>query len=117
MRQSFLFIFAIVIIFGFAGCISAQKKTAEQESTDEIISAVGSMTEGLTNSEVSKEDLKRTAIQMQKDPEVRSAVEAVNKAFDIKDTGVKYCPKDGKRYSSRLEFCPIHKDTKLVPVD
>ena len=64
------------------GCQTAPKKTAQQESTDQVI----------------------------------SAVKAVNAAFNVEDTGVKYCPVDGKRYSSRLEYCPDHKDVKLIPV-
>ena len=83
---------------------------------DETISAVGTMTEGLTNQDISEEDFKRLRVQVQKDPETQSAVKAVNSAFNIQDTCVKYCPVDGKRYSCRLETCADH-NVKLMLVE
>lgn len=100
-----------------AGCQTAPKKAGPAtESADEVVSAIGSMTEGLTNQSVSKEDLKRLAVEVQKDPETRSAVNAVNSAFNIEASGVKYCPVDGKRFSSRLDMCPTHH-IKLLTLD
>ena len=64
----------------------------------------------------SQVDLKKLAVQVQKDPQARSAVTAVNSAFNMRDTAVKYCPVDGKRFSSRLEYCPEHH-VKLIPVE
>ena len=61
-------------------------------------------------------DLKTLAAQLRKDPQAQSAVTAVNSSFGIEDTGVKYCPVDGKHYSSRLDVCPVHK-VKLIPVE
>ena len=46
----------------------------------------------------------------------REVMSALGTAFNIQDSGVKYCPVDGKRYSSRLEMCPEHK-VKLLPVE
>ncbi len=102
----------------FVGCQTAPKKAEPKaESPQEIMRALGTVTEGLTNSSVSKEDLKRLGQQVEKDPQARSALTAVNSAFNVEDTGVKYCPVDGKRYSSRIEFCPNHKDVKLLRVE
>lgn len=109
------FLFISVLLFAY-GCQTAPKQKIAGESTQEVVSALGAVTQGLTNKDISQEDLKRLAVQVQRDPQAKSALEAVNASFNVKDTGVKYCPVDGKRYSSRLEFCPDHK-TKLLPVE
>lgn len=46
----------------------------------------------------SKDDLKRAAT-----------------AFSIQDNDIKYCPVDGKHFSSRVAICREHQ-VKLVPV-
>lgn len=102
---------AVLIVVCLAGCQSAPK------TTNLDLPAMHTMAEGLANTQVSQEDLRRLGVQMQKDPETKSAVQAVNSAFSVQDTGVKYCPKDGKRFSSRLKYCPEHKDIKLILVE
>ena len=93
-----------LLMLFLTGCQTAPKK-ASVESQQDVISAVGKMTEGLTNTDISREDLKRLAVQMQKDPQARSAVESVNNAMQAKQTGIRYCPVDGKRFSNRVERC------------
>ena len=113
MRCLFLFLG----VFVCAGCQTTPKKTAvAKESPQEVMSALGTMAQGLTNADINREGLQHLAAQVQKDPQAQSAVKAVNSAFNIQDTGVKYCPVDGKRYSSRLDMCPEHK-VKLLPVE
>lgn len=99
------YVFAITFILLCSGCQTAPKK-AGQESQQDVISAVGKMTEGLTNTQISQEDLKRLAVQMEKDPQARSAVESVNNAMQANQTGIRYCPVDGKRFSNRVAKCP-----------
>lgn len=99
MRRSRITVVAALALL-LASCQSAPKKDAD---TTVIVGG-------------SRVDLKALAAQVQKDPNTRSAVEAVNSSFSIQDSGVKYCPIDGKRYSSRLEYCPEHK-VKLIPVE
>lgn len=107
----------IVLALMAAGCQSVPKQTAPgRESPKEIVSAISSVTQGLTNQPLSEEDLRRLAVQVQKDPQAKSALQAVNTSFDVRDTGVKYCPIDGKRFNSRVEYCPDHK-VKLIPVE
>ncbi len=48
--------------------------------------------------------------------EAVSVLGPVRESFNIRDTGVKYCPVDGKRFSSRLDRCLEH-ETKLIPVE
>ncbi len=89
-----------------SGCQTATLKKSAGETTPDIISAVGSMTEGLTNQDISQEDLRRVAKQAQQDPSVQQAIESVNNAMQATQTGIKYCPLDGKRFSHRLSTCP-----------
>lgn len=99
-----------------AGCATTPPVVKGQKDPQETVSALSTMTQGMTNQDLSREDLKRLAEQVRSNPEAQSAVKAVNSSFEVQDTGVKYCPVDGKRYSSRLEDCPEH-NTKLIPVD
>ncbi|MEI7998109.1 MAG: hypothetical protein WCH62_01205 [Candidatus Omnitrophota bacterium] len=102
----------------FVGCQSPQPKstTVKTESSQEVISALGTVTQGLTQGQVSQKDLKNLAVQMQKDPQAKSAVQTINQAFNSQQGCVKYCPVDGQRFSCSLEFCPTHK-VKLKNVE
>ncbi len=92
-----------------AGCQTVpSQSSAKGESNKEVISALGSVTEGLTNQKVSDKDLKNLAIQIQKDPQAKSALESINQALSVQQTGIKYCPVNGKRYSHRFKVCPVH---------
>ena len=102
----------------FAGCQTMPRAPvgAKTESPKEIISAVSTVTEGITNKSLTEQDMKNLAVQVQKDPQAQSAVKAVNSSFNVQDHGVKYCPVDGKRFSSVLDICPEHK-VKLKQVE
>lgn len=96
----------VVMCCWMVGCQHAPVKDTSTESQSDVIKAVGTMTEGLTNQAISPEDLKRLGAQMQNDPEARSAVEAVNQAMQAQQTGIRYCPVDGKRFSNKVSVCP-----------
>ncbi len=49
-----------------------------------------------------------SAAHVRSDEEARSAVEAIREAVSTTASVVKYCPVTGKRYSPRLETCPVH---------
>ncbi len=116
MIRSIYPIFCIPILF-LVGCQGAQPKTPPQkESMAQTIAAFGTVTEGLTNQNISQKDLKNLAVQVEKDPKTRSAVESINGALSVQQTGVKYCPIDGQRFDSSVEVCPTHK-VKLKSVD
>ncbi len=100
-------ILLVSVVLFLSSCQTAPKKeTLKRESNKEVISALGSVTEGLTNQPLTEEGLKKLAVQVQKDPEAQSALKAVNQALAAEQVGVKYCPRDGKRFSSRLTYCP-----------
>ena len=66
------------------------------------------MTQGLTNQPVTQAQLKNLAVQVQKDPEARSAVRSINTALSPQHT-VKYCPENGERFSADMTYCPDGK--------
>jgi hypothetical protein len=105
----------IGMLLSLAGCQTAPKQ-APGESQTEVVSAIGTMTKGLTNQNLTEKDLKNLAVELQKDPQSQSAVRSVNDALNVQQGGVKYCPKDGRRFSSRLKYCP-YDGTELKPVE
>ena len=109
------FFFFVLVVIMLAGCQTPHPKSAKVESTDQIIKSLGTVTEGLTNQNISKEDLKRLAVSVQKDPQTKSAIENINQALNAHQTTVKYCPIDGERFDASVEECPKHKvKLKLV---
>ena len=105
----------ILSLLILGGCQTAPSKV-KKDSMAETISAFGTVTEGLTNQSVSQKDLKNLSIQVQKDPQVKSAVQSINQALSVQQTGVKYCPIDGQRFDGSVDICPIHK-VKLKVVE
>ena len=101
------------------GCQTAPPKSAaaeKAESSKEVVSALGAVTEGLTNQDLSEKDLRNLAASAQKDPQTRSALQSVNQALGARQAGVKYCPQDGERFSADLLECPTHH-VKLKDLD
>jgi hypothetical protein len=74
----------------------------------ESVSALGTVTEGLTNQNISQKDLRNLAVSVQKDPQTKSAVQSINDALKVQQVGVKYCPVDGQRFDAAVEECPKH---------
>ena len=100
----------------FVGCQTTQPKiNFKAETPEQMVAALGTVTEGLTNQNISQEDLKNLAVSVQKDPQTKSAVQAINQALNAHQTGVKYCPVDGERFDVSVDICPKHKvKLKLV---
>lgn len=103
-------------MFFFTGCQTTHNKPmTSTPSTQAAVSALGTVTEGLTNQNISQKDLKNLATQVQKDPQTKSAVSSINQALSVDQTCVKYCPVDGQRFDCKVDICPIHKiKLKLV---
>ena len=110
-------IFSVVIfIFSFffiTGCQTAPRNP--KPSRAETISAVTTMTQGLTNQPVTQEQLKNLTIQAANDPQAQSALRSINTALSVQHT-VKYCPENGERFSADMIWCPDHK-VKLESVE
>jgi len=101
LRDCFLALFLAMTL----GCQTAPKPKTSQAET---VSALTTMTEGLTNKTITPAELKNLAIQVAKDPEAKSAIRSINTALSPQHT-VKYCPEDGERFSADMIWCPDHK--------
>ena len=105
-----------LLIFSFffmMGCQTPPHKN--RPNTQETISALAAMTQGLTNQPITEEEFKHLAIQVAHDPQAQSAIRSINTALSPQHT-VKYCPEDGERFSADMIWCPDHK-VKLESVE
>ena len=100
----------ILCVF-LVGCQTTPKKdlSRPQESAQEVLGAVGSVTGALTGQEMTSEETRRVMENLQKDKEGQSAMRSISGAMDVKRSGIRYCPVDGKRFSADLVECPEHK--------
>ena len=99
---------AMTLALALGGCQTTPPKAQKPESVAQAISALGTVTEGLTNQNISPKDLKNLAVQVQKDPKTKSAVQSINQALKVQQTGIKYCPVDGQRFDAAADECPVH---------
>jgi hypothetical protein len=100
----------LAMTLGICGC-----QTPKPKPQSETVSALTSVTQGLTNKPVTEEQLKDIARQVANDPQAQSALKSIDTAFTAEHT-VKYCPENGERFSPDMEWCPDHK-VKLEWVD
>ena len=107
------FLLAVTLIVCLCGCQTVSQKPKQTQA--ETVSAMTTMTQGLTNQPVTEAQLKHLAIQVSKDPQAQSAVRSINTALSAQHT-VKYCPVDGERFSGDMDICPVHH-VKLKSVE
>ena len=98
--------FIITLVVCLCGCQTASHKPKESQA--ETISALTTMTQGLTNQSITQAQLKNLTIQVAKDPQAQSALRSISTALRVQHT-VKYCPEDGERFSADQIYCPDHK--------
>lgn len=79
-----------------------------QESTQETLSAAEAVAGAVSGKDLTEQDLRRVARQVQNDPEAKQAVESISGALRSPGSGVKYCPIDGRRYDAHFSRCPEH---------
>ena len=106
-KEKKFLIFLVLSIFG-AGCHTgkaAERKRLKQENVKTMISVAG----GLSGRPVSAEELENLNKQISYNQEVQKAVESLGNTLENKPLVIKYCPVDGKRFSSQLEICPEHR--------
>ncbi len=104
----------LLMTIGFIGCQTAPRPAGEP-SRSETVSAITSVTQGLTNKTVTEEQLKDISLKVAKDPQAKSALKSIDTAFSPQHT-VKYCPENGQRFSPDMDYCPDGK-VKLEWVD
>ncbi len=95
----------LAMTLGFMGCQTAAYNPKPTQA--DTISALTTMTQGLTNKPITETQLKNLAVQVAHDPQAQSALHSINTALSPQHT-VKYCPVDGERFSADMEYCPIH---------
>jgi len=95
----------LAMTLGLAGCQTPQKTKTSQAET---ISALTTMTQGLTNQPMTEAQLKNLASQVAHDPQAQSALHSINTALSPQHT-VKYCPENGERFSADMIYCPDNK--------
>ena len=95
------------LLFCFTGCQTPVVHKPKETQAEEV-SALTTMTQGLTNQSVSEAQLKNLAKQVSHDPQAQSAIRSINTALSPQHT-VKYCPEDGARFSADQTWCPDHK--------
>ena len=95
----------LTLIVCLCGCQTAAHKPRSTRA--EAISALTTMTQGLTNKPFTEADLKNLTFQVLSDPQAQSALRSINTALRAQHT-VKYCPVDGQRFSAEVIYCPIH---------
>ena len=98
--------FAGMTLVILTGCQTAVQKPGPTRA--ETISALTTMTQGLTNKPITEAQLKNLSLQVAHDPQAQSALRSINTALSPVHT-VKYCPEDGERFSADMIWCPDHK--------
>jgi len=97
----------VAMLLGVWGC-QTPAVPKSKPSQAETVSALSTMTQGLTNKPVTESQLKNLAVQVSKDPQAQSAIRSINTALSP-EHAVKYCPEDGTRYSADMVYCPDGK--------
>ena len=113
MRGLHLGLALIALAIGISGCRTSSPKP--ESGRADTISALTTMTQGLTNQPVTREQLRNLSLQVAHDPQAQSAIRSINTALSPQHT-VKYCPEDGQRFSADMIYCPDQK-VKLEWVD
>ena len=96
----------IFFLFFVMGCQTAAHKPGATRA--ETISALTTMTQGLTNQPMTEAQLKNLVFQVAHDSDAQSALRSINTALSAQHK-VKYCPENGERFSADMIYCPDHK--------
>jgi len=100
------YLLLVTVIVFCCGCQTASKpKPAPQK---DAVSAISTMTQGLTNQPITEQQLQNLAVQVKNNPQAQSAVRSINSALSAEHT-VKYCPENGERFSPDMTYCPDGK--------
>jgi hypothetical protein len=105
---------AMAWVFFVAGC-GMPPHPKPKATAQETVSAISTVTQGLTNKPLTQQDLDRLKSQAERNPEAQSALRSINSALTPEHT-VKYCPENGERYSPDMTYCSDGK-VKLEWVD
>ncbi len=122
IKQTGYFLIILILV---SGCSMARQqrqgpeallKTSEKEELADAASALTSVTNSLSDKNMTEQELYEAARKMKDDPDAQQALEAISTSFDRKQVQVKYSPATGKRYSVEMEFDP-ETGVRLLPVE
>ena len=111
----------------FFGCATVSEKksraeikevfqTSEDESIHDVATALESMSEAMTGTELTGQQIENLSKDLRNNEDAQTAVKKIADSFDRKNVSVKYSPSTGKRYSADMEYCP-ETGVKLLPVE
>ena len=106
MINKYFFLF-LCLIFVW-GCAHTARKKNSLETSQEIESALQGVTGALAGQNISDEDLRDLARDIQTNKETKAAVESISQSLGVQNSNVKYCPVDGKRFDASVNECPEH---------
>ncbi len=106
--------FYILLIAVFvSSCSTANRHNSQrllnnskEENIADAVSAMKSVAEAVAQKELTEEELKNLAHDLQSNKDSQSAVEAITNSLSREKPKIKYSPSTGKRYSAELEFDP-----------
>ncbi len=107
--------FVIFSFLIFSGCASSRatagkalRPQAPGESPQEVVSAMENVLGAVSGKNVDQKQLENLGKQIQKDPQAKSALQAISDSVSGQGKAIKYCPVDGERFSPKFETCPVH---------
>jgi len=103
MRKFFAVLF---VLFYLIGCQTAKPIVSDNESIEDVQSALESVAEALAGKTLTEEEKKELADQIKNNPQAKSAIEAITNSMKGQKVRIKYSPTTGKRYSPDLEYDP-----------
>ena len=107
----------VLVLIVLTGCQTTRPQAGTQAAANqEALDAVGQVTGALTGKELTDAEKRKVLRDLQKDKEAQSAMKSISGALEVKQSGIKYCPVDGKRFSDQIDECPEHK-VKLKELD
>ena len=126
-EKSIKLLFLFIFLFFISGCISTTSNnpennikkvfnTSQTENIKDAATALESVSEAITGKELTDDQARKLANDLRKDKDTQTAVKKITDSLEGKKIDIKYCPTDGKRYSSGMEYCP-GTDIKLLPVE
>src|SRR3989338_2214648 len=102
MKVTLIILPFMFFLFFIVGCQTA--KQSDKEATENL----KAVAEAVTGQEIDEEKLRKVSKDIRENKETQEAISSVTAAVEGTPAQVKYCPLDGKRYSSKLERCPEH---------
>lgn len=107
LRQTFFFFFGFICVVLLNGCVTTDKKKSVSSRQD-VEASIEAVVEAVSGQDISPDEMQKLKKQIRKDPQTRQSIQTISEVY----TGshiIKFCPVDGRRYSSSIINCPDHE--------